>query len=108
MPEEKCLLRFADQFNYGFTNSKVNESFEFDDDRVQKFYDVKREDGVPLKYNVYLINEPTPSSCLVNFRKRPILNFDQRIEDKVIPVVRKRHERVHGEHNRLRRSILQL
>ena len=42
MPEEKCLLRFADQFNYGFTNSKVNESFEFDDDRVQKFYDVKQ------------------------------------------------------------------
>jgi hypothetical protein len=70
VPEEKCLLRFAEQFNYGFTNSKVNESFEFDDDRVQKFYDVKREDGVPLKYNVYMINEPTTSSHFVIFRKR--------------------------------------
>jgi hypothetical protein len=55
--EEKCLLKFAEQFNYGFTASSINAGFEFEEDRVQKVYEVKRDDGVPLKYNIYMINE---------------------------------------------------
>jgi hypothetical protein len=63
------LLKFAEQFNYGFTSSTVNPGFEFDEDRVQKVFEVKRDDGVPLKYNVYMINESSFSKFVSN-RKR--------------------------------------
>ena len=56
-PEEKCLLKFADQFNYSLKLSYNNPEFERDEDAYQKSYEVKVEDGSLVKYEIYLVNE---------------------------------------------------
>lgn len=81
--EEKCLLKFADQFNYGFTAQSSNPGFEFDEDRVQKMFDVKRDDGKTLKYNVYMINEPTPSKRKVTLEKDRFSILVREVKTKV-------------------------
>jgi magnesium-transporting ATPase (P-type) len=55
--EERCLLKFAEQFNYACLSAIPNTGYETDEDIHQKVYEVKRQDGVAQKYYVYIINE---------------------------------------------------
>lgn len=59
--EEKCLLKFAEQFNYVFLGSTMNEDGEENEDTGMKTYEVKSEDGTIFKYEIFFIYEPIKS-----------------------------------------------
>jgi hypothetical protein len=60
-PEEKCLLKFADQFNFSLKMNHANPDFDKEEFTHQKVYDVKIEDGSLIKYEIYLVNEQRAS-----------------------------------------------
>jgi hypothetical protein len=52
------MLKFAEQYNYCLLSNLVNKGFQVDEDKHQRTYEIKLEDGSTISYHVYLINEP--------------------------------------------------
>ena len=60
--EEQCMLRFADQFNYGFVSSIPNTDFHSGEDKYSKIYETKLANGNLVQHKVFLVNEPRHKS----------------------------------------------